>query len=1107
MIRKFENFGDHKARLFPELHRANGALTRTVTFQVTDACNLNCSYCYQINKGTRKMSIETAKKFIDYLLNADESNEYINPVISPFLIIEFIGGEPFLEIKLIDEIMDYFIDQAFKLQHPWATRYCISICSNGTLYFEPEVQRFFNKHRNHISFSVTIDGNKELHDSCRVFYDGSPSYDLAWAAAQDWISKGGYMGSKITICPENLPMLNDALRHFVSLGYEEINANCVYEEGWTIEDASELYNQMKNFADYMLDNKLNIFCSLYEENFFHPKEENDLDNWCWGKGTPILTTNGYKPIEEIKVGDLVYTEDGSIHPVINTTSRTADNVVRISVSGIFDLVCTNNHKIFAKPFNYKGWNNKKYYNQYDKYQIKDLKHKDLIKIFQLPEGKIEFNKDLAYIVGRYIGDGWNSTTGYKICCAHKEEKELKEKFDKANIEYSISNHPTVKQFNIFKSNKELIKVLSTCGEKAINKHLPSECFNWTKDSLKSLLQGYMDADGTINVKEQFRFNTISYQLAQELMIILRTLGFTPTCYHNKRGGKSKILNREVNIHDRYEVYYYKNPKRAKYVHEEEDGMWTYGLKITSEEPQTVYNLTVDTNHSYIAGGLASANCGGNGKMLACDPDGYLYPCIRYMESSLGADQPPIRIGHVDHGLEYSKEEKDWVKCLNCIDRRTQSTDECFYCPIAEGCSWCFPAGTKVSTPAGLVDIESISVGDIVLDMNGEERSVEATTNHIAADLVYVKAAGLPDLLTTYEHPFWCKPVVKRYHNIPVYGEPQWVKAKDLKVSDKIGLFVPKLGNEHIDSEIAYLLGRYIGDGWKTPSNREKHPYKYYICCAFDEQDELEKHLNNANISHKKSINKTVAEYYINISGTNNEFLTNLFDKCGRYATDKKVPREVWNWDRESVEFMLKGYFDADGCVDKKRNIQRFTSVSKELVLNISELIRGVYHKNVNITHRKVKSSGNIEGRTINQHDSYEGRYNIGDVSKKYNNYDEENNIMWVNVRKSNKDIPKSEQVYNISVSESPTFIANGALVHNCSAYNYQVFGTPDKRATYICEMHKARSLANVYYWNKRYAIEGIDKQMKMYCPKEWAIPIIGEEEYNYLLEVISFSYI
>ena len=81
--------------------------------------------------------------------------------------------------------MDYFIDEAFKRQHPWATKYCISICSNGTLYFDPKVQKFFNKHINHTSFSVTIDGNKQLHDACRVFPDGSPSYDLALAAAQD----------------------------------------------------------------------------------------------------------------------------------------------------------------------------------------------------------------------------------------------------------------------------------------------------------------------------------------------------------------------------------------------------------------------------------------------------------------------------------------------------------------------------------------------------------------------------------------------------------------------------------------------------------------------------------------------------------------------------------------------------------------------------------------------------------------------------------------------------------------------------------------------------------------------------------------------------------
>jgi radical SAM peptide maturase (CXXX-repeat target family) len=81
-------------------------------------------------------------------------------------------------------------------------------------------------------------------------------------------------------------------------------------------------------------------------------------------------------------------------------------------------------------------------------------------------------------------------------------------------------------------------------------------------------------------------------------------------------------------------------------------------------------------------------CGGTGSMLSCDPDGYLYPCIRYMESSLGCSQKAMRIGHVDEGIAQKEEYSKCVDCLNCITRRSQSTDECFYCPIAKGCSWC-----------------------------------------------------------------------------------------------------------------------------------------------------------------------------------------------------------------------------------------------------------------------------------------------------------------------------------------------------------------------------------------------------------------------------------
>ena len=75
-------------------------------------------------------------------------------------------------------------------------------------------------------------------------------------------------------------------------------------------------------------------------------------------------------------------------------------------------------------------------------------------------------------------------------------------------------------------------------------------------------------------------------------------------------------------------------------------------------------------------------------MLAIDPDGKLYPCLRYMKSSLGNDQPPLSIGDVWKGIGNTPEDAQWIKCLACVTRRTESSDECFYCPIADGCAEC-----------------------------------------------------------------------------------------------------------------------------------------------------------------------------------------------------------------------------------------------------------------------------------------------------------------------------------------------------------------------------------------------------------------------------------
>ena len=293
--RKTEQFQDWIVKLYPEEIKnsenlTNKILSRTFTFQVTDACNLACTYCYQKNKKTRRMSFETAKLAIDKLLSGEDGfGEYINPIFSPAIILDFIGGEPFLEIELIDKIVDYFRERAIILDHPWANNFIISICSNGVLYKDPRVQRFLQKNKNILSFNVTVDGTQELHDACRVFPDGSPSYHLAHEAAMDWMNRGYYMGSKITIAPDNLKFFSDCMLQMIADGHCSINANCIHEEGWTLEHAQELYKQCKKFTDefHSKYDLVEYDFSLLNDMHCKPLSPNENNNWCGGTGSML----------------------------------------------------------------------------------------------------------------------------------------------------------------------------------------------------------------------------------------------------------------------------------------------------------------------------------------------------------------------------------------------------------------------------------------------------------------------------------------------------------------------------------------------------------------------------------------------------------------------------------------------------------------------------------------------------------------------------------------------------------------------------------------------------------------------------------------------------
>lgn len=163
-----------------------------ITFVVTEECNLRCRYCYMVKKNNQHiMPREVAFKAVDFILD--------KPNPKSAVVLEFIGGEPTLEIDLIKDIIGYFRRQITRFEgHPWQSGHLFLIGTNGTTYSQENLQRLLWEHQGHIQCALTIDGTKRKHDMHRVFKDGQGSYDTVLENAKLWVQQNPYAITKVT---------------------------------------------------------------------------------------------------------------------------------------------------------------------------------------------------------------------------------------------------------------------------------------------------------------------------------------------------------------------------------------------------------------------------------------------------------------------------------------------------------------------------------------------------------------------------------------------------------------------------------------------------------------------------------------------------------------------------------------------------------------------------------------------------------------------------------------------------------------------------------------------------------------------------------------------
>lgn len=268
---------------------------------LTEDCNLRCTYCYEKgqNYKTLYMTEKVAKDSIDFLMN-----EVINDDTKDFHIT-FFGGEPTLNISIMDYIFDYSMEYAKK----YNLKPSYQLITNCTI-FNNKIYSFIEKWYktlNKVNIQLSIDGHPNVQDSHRINKNGDGSSKLVEKTVFEYLKCFEELGIPKedlvvhgVITNKNVDMLYESYKYIKSLGIVTTWFMPVHEALWD-SDTIKLYEKnLKKIAN---------------EIFVECKNSKNLDAYNFSY-TSLSNCRNHKPDAPCSAGKSLYaiSPTGDLYP-------------------------------------------------------------------------------------------------------------------------------------------------------------------------------------------------------------------------------------------------------------------------------------------------------------------------------------------------------------------------------------------------------------------------------------------------------------------------------------------------------------------------------------------------------------------------------------------------------------------------------------------------------------------------------------------------------------------------------------------------------------------------------------------------------------------------
>ncbi|MFN3455636.1 MAG: radical SAM protein [Pseudobdellovibrio sp.] len=247
---------------------------RSITLNVTQICNLKCTYCAAGGDGTygeaiNKISIEKTLPQLKFFIESLKPNQKFS--------VSFVGGEPLLYPEAIVAIHDYiFAEVKDKKFTP-----SLQIVTNGTLLFGKTLEMI---RKLKIKLKFSLDGSKDFNDIARPTKNGQSSTDMVVDAIKKLAENRGNIESfgLSAVYSKNSPSLVDTYNFFETLHADWYDFTLDVAESDPIlqQKFIDEFNQVAALA-YQSGGEENLRkISTFNSIFSNLDSQTRLENYC-----------------------------------------------------------------------------------------------------------------------------------------------------------------------------------------------------------------------------------------------------------------------------------------------------------------------------------------------------------------------------------------------------------------------------------------------------------------------------------------------------------------------------------------------------------------------------------------------------------------------------------------------------------------------------------------------------------------------------------------------------------------------------------------------------------------------------------------------------------